>query len=438
MYCNKCGAKLGKGVKFCPNCGQSADNQERISAQNAVMINSVEATVRLYIAIAINIVTALMFILRWFEISILSIAGSIVDLPVPGKDGITIPGAFSAVKQAFEYSKTSDYAGGELIFLQIFLALLLAIPVINIVSAFLLFVKKRYARTVLIASGIYTLAATSLFIISVFMLNTFMSNSDDSGALTAIMGMSIKAPAYITALLGLASVFAIQKHQAMSTQTIEIGAKPISYKSDGMVKEKRIGSLSIVPFLPTIIAQFVYDFIDMLLAGRALGSVAVAGISVSSWVTRLCTVIAAGLSFCLYAIISRKKKSNSTQTIIIFSMVVAVLVTLLVQILSNHILAWSNTPAEAFESAMRHMRCVNFGLLFVFAYNALAAINYGKGHRGSPFVSISIAVIMKLVFSGLLVYLVSFGVFGLALATLIAQALSVAVYALYTVIKAKA
>ncbi|MDR1692275.1 MAG: zinc-ribbon domain-containing protein [Oscillospiraceae bacterium] len=221
MYCSKCGSKINDGVNICPECGQPTNAPERSPVQNTVVINFGESDVRLYIAIAINIAAAIMFVLNWFSISGLSFAGSLTGLPIDGKDGATVFATFSAINQAVGSAAASGaHIEGLTILRALFVALLI-IPVMNIVSAFMLFIKKYRARPVLFAAGIYTLSVGVLFIIFTFIYNAFLTN-DASGLASLWMGVSLKTPVYVTVLLGLASIFALPKKSAPSKKHAEV------------------------------------------------------------------------------------------------------------------------------------------------------------------------------------------------------------------------
>jgi uncharacterized membrane protein len=217
MFCDQCGTKLNEGAKFCSNCGHTltgdAPKPVQGNAQKPVhseIIGYIEAKVRLGIAIAINVITALMFAFSWFEISGLSIAENITGMSIGGGNGITIFDAFGAISGAMSPASAAGVPTDGLAFLIFILVLLLIIPVLNIISAFALFVKKQSARPVMLLSSIYTLAVGAFLIIYILIYNIALSG-ETSGMASMFLGITLHAPAYITALLGLAGIFAAPK-----------------------------------------------------------------------------------------------------------------------------------------------------------------------------------------------------------------------------------
>ena len=94
-------------------------------------------------------------------------------------------------------------------------------------------------------------------------------------------------------------------------------------------------------------------------------------------------------------------------------------------------LGWLNTPAECWDQAMGYTLVSALGLPFVYGYNCICAVLRGMGDSKRPFYFIAVAAITNLVLD--LVFIVGFqmAAVGAALATIIAQALSFVLAAIF-------
>lgn len=89
------------------------------------------------------------------------------------------------------------------------------------------------------------------------------------------------------------------------------------------------------------------------------------------------------------------------------------------------------TPAEAFDSASAYVRVIGCGIIFSFGYNALSAILRGLGDSTRPLLFVAVACVTNMVLDYLMVGPLNMGAGGAALASIISQALSVALAILY-------
>ncbi len=86
---------------------------------------------------------------------------------------------------------------------------------------------------------------------------------------------------------------------------------------------------------------------------------------------------------------------------------------------------WLNAPEEAYKLTNSYVRICGGGICFVVAYNVISGIFRGLGNSRLPLVFVGIACVVNIV--GDLVFVAGFGldVAGAALATILAQAVSV-------------
>ena len=89
-------------------------------------------------------------------------------------------------------------------------------------------------------------------------------------------------------------------------------------------------------------------------------------------------------------------------------------------------------PAEAFAQTVTYVRVCSGGAVFIVAYNVLGAMFRGIGDSKTPLLTVAIACAVNITGDLLLVGACRMGVAGAALATVLAQAVSVGLSLLFT------
>lgn len=84
-----------------------------------------------------------------------------------------------------------------------------------------------------------------------------------------------------------------------------------------------------------------------------------------------------------------------------------------------------NVPAEAVDETVRYLRICGAGIVFITAYNGISGVFRGIGNSRSPFLFVLIACLVNVVLDLVFVGLLGMNAAGAALATIIAQAVSV-------------
>ena len=128
----------------------------------------------------------------------------------------------------------------------------------------------------------------------------------------------------------------------------------------------------------------------------------------------------------------REKDAEQTiSTILTMFIILGALFTVGILIFCDPLLRLMQTPAEAFDSASAYVRVIGCGIIFSFGYNALSAILRGLGDSTRPLLFVAVACVTNMVLDYLMVGPLNMGAGGAALATIISQALSVALAILY-------
>jgi putative MATE family efflux protein len=114
-----------------------------------------------------------------------------------------------------------------------------------------------------------------------------------------------------------------------------------------------------------------------------------------------------------------------TATLITLLLVLSLFITLLMLILKTPILRLIRTPLESFRESDSYLTVTLTGVVFIFGYNALAAIRRCMGNSKQPLYFVTAACITNVILDLVFVAVFNWGAFGAALATVISQALSV-------------
>lgn len=186
-----------------------------------------------------------------------------------------------------------------------------------------------------------------------------------------------------------------------------------------------------LPLILSGLLQTVYNMVDMIIVGQAVGRIALSAVSIGGDVLMLLTFVSMGFSNASQVIISqyigageRKKVSRMIGTLFVFMLLCALFMTALCLLLHNQILRWINTPPEAWDYARAYVETCICGLVFIYGYNLVSAILRGMGDSRRPFLFVAIASVVNLALDLLFVVGFHWGTFGAALATVIGQAFS--------------
>ena len=187
-----------------------------------------------------------------------------------------------------------------------------------------------------------------------------------------------------------------------------------------------------LPILVGQIFQNLYNSVDSIVVGQAVGTTALAAVSASSDISQLLIGFFTGLSTGAGVLFARyfgaKDQQNlhdSIHTAITFSLIIGGLIAGVGIIFSPLLLRVVNCPPDVYAEALVYLRIYLFGILFTAIYNVGAGVLRAVGDSHTPFVYLVISSCCNIVLDVLLVVVLHMGVSGAALATIISQLLSV-------------
>jgi len=199
-----------------------------------------------------------------------------------------------------------------------------------------------------------------------------------------------------------------------------------------------------MPLFLSSLLQVVYNMVDMIVVGQAMGKVGLSAVSVGGDVSNFLTFLAMGFCNAGQVIISqyigagkKNKIGRFISTMFSALTVCAVILGTVCLIYREPILHLMNTPAAAFDEALAYSTICIAGVVFIYGYNIVSAILRGMGDSKHPFIFISIAAVLNAVLDVIFVLGFDMGAGGAALATVISQAISFISCALFIIVKRK-
>ncbi len=185
------------------------------------------------------------------------------------------------------------------------------------------------------------------------------------------------------------------------------------------------------PLFLSSLLQVVYNMVDMMIVGQVMGKAGISAVSVGGDISNFLTFIAMGFSNAGSVIISKYIGANKRDQVgrfianmFLLLFTVAIVFGIGCLFFRNQLLDLMNTPAEAEKEALGYATVSICGMVFIYGYNAVAAVLRGLGDSKHPFVFISLAAILNVVLDLLFVVVIPLGATGAALATVISQCVS--------------
>lgn len=193
--------------------------------------------------------------------------------------------------------------------------------------------------------------------------------------------------------------------------------------------------------LPTLIGnifQQIYNLADSIIVGNYVGSDAFAAVGATSSITflffALCNGIGSGGGVVVSQYYGARDDRNVKKCIVnsgIIMLIVPVIFGFLGFTLSPFLLRLLDTPEAIMGDAVLYTRFMSVGLLFVSLYNFLSSMLRALGDSRSPLYFLIISTIINVIMDILLVVVFPMGIMGAALATVIAQFISVLLSGIY-------
>ena len=197
-----------------------------------------------------------------------------------------------------------------------------------------------------------------------------------------------------------------------------------------------------IPVLAAMFLQSLYGAVDLLVVGQFAETVDVSGVATGSLLMQTVTMIITGLSMGVTVYVGQKIGEKNEEEagkaigsgIVLFILIGAFLSVLLV-VFTKQLASLLHAPVEAYVQTCEYILVCGSGTIFIGLYNLLGAIFRGIGDSKTPLLTVFVACVINIVCDLLFVAVMDLGAMGAALATIIAQAVSVIVSILIIVKK---
>ena len=191
-------------------------------------------------------------------------------------------------------------------------------------------------------------------------------------------------------------------------------------------------SLFMLPVLGALILQAAYGAVDLLVVGRFGSTAGLSAVSTGSQILNFVTFVVTQLAMGVTVLIARylgEKRPEQISAVLGGAAVVFTILSVGIFILlvgfARPISVLMQAPEETVGLTASYVRICGGGIFFIVAYNLLSAIFRGLGDSRSPLLFVLVACIVNI--AGDLILVAGFGMdaAGAAIATVLAQAVSV-------------
>ena len=186
-----------------------------------------------------------------------------------------------------------------------------------------------------------------------------------------------------------------------------------------------------IPLLGALFLQSMYSAIDILILGKFTDAVNVSAVSTGSFIMATLTFIivgmASGTTILLGNRIGQKRFDEAGDVVgasICLFVILSAVITIVMPIAAGAVSRLMQVPTEAIVPCTQYIRICCFGAVFICGYNILGAVFRGIGDSRTPLLAVAIAGVLNVAGDLLFVVVIQWGAAGAALATVIAQALS--------------
>lgn len=200
--------------------------------------------------------------------------------------------------------------------------------------------------------------------------------------------------------------------------------------TEGSIVKKLIQFM--VPILGALVLQAMYGAVDLLVVGQFGSEAGISGVATGSNIINMVTFVVGSLTMGVTVVISRflgeKKPERISKVIggaICFFAILSVVLMGLLLAFAPVFAGWLNAPKAAFASTVTYVRICGAGIVFVVAYNVISGIFRGLGNSKLPLIFVAIACVVNIIGDLVFVAVFNMDVAGAALATILAQAVSV-------------
>ena len=186
-----------------------------------------------------------------------------------------------------------------------------------------------------------------------------------------------------------------------------------------------------IPMLIGNVAQQLYNTADSVIVGHYVGDNALAAVGSASPILNLLLALFVGISTGAGIVVSqsfgakdREKLTTAIGTCLSLSVIASIVIMIIGPMITRPMLELLGTPDSIIDWCTSYLKIYFYGIVGFFMYNMLSGILRGMGDSVSALVYLLIAAALNVVLDIVFVANFGMGVAGVALATIISQAIS--------------
>ena len=202
--------------------------------------------------------------------------------------------------------------------------------------------------------------------------------------------------------------------------------------------------LFMLPILISNLFQQLYNTVDTMIVGNVLGDTALAAIGSCGAIYELLVGFGLGIGNGLAIVAARAygaQDENLLKRTVAGSLVIGLVASLTITTAGffglRPLLELLDTPAEILEDAYRYIIIIDLGVIVMFAYNLCAGLLRAIGNSVMPLVFLLLSSALNVVLDLWFIAGMGMGVAGAAVATVIAQGVSVVLCILYVMARVR-
>ena len=204
-------------------------------------------------------------------------------------------------------------------------------------------------------------------------------------------------------------------------------------KDEYLITDAPLKALTVFA-MPMILGSFfqqVYNMADSIIVGQFVGSSALAAVGACAALTNVFICVAMGAGVGAGVLVSRyfgAREYGKMKTIVSTSLLSFFVLSIILGVFSfgfsHAMMSGLQTPADILEEAVLYLRVYFAGFPFLFMYNILSTMFTSIGESKIPLGLLIFSSVLNILMDLWMVAGLGLGVFGAALATLIAQGIS--------------
>ncbi len=184
-----------------------------------------------------------------------------------------------------------------------------------------------------------------------------------------------------------------------------------------------------LPMLAGNVFQQMYNVVDSIVVGRAIGKEALAAVGANFPFIFALISFVVGIAIGSTVIISQyfgakkmEQVKRTIDTLYIFMFFAAIAITILGILFAKDIFRLIDLPADVLPEAVQYFKVYALGFIFFFGFQGTSAIMRGLGDSKTPFYFLGGSTMLNIALDLVFVLIFHWGIKGVAAATVISQA----------------